>query len=160
MWPPSTKFSCGPTRARHKPPPAPACPVWQHRLSHLSPSDIQLPNVSARDFKTRLWAVGCGGPFRFGLWNGHSRTKPQETSTGCDLRRFIFLFLVPKENSFALRETLHCKSLLAFFLYCGDKTLSSSQYLKVYNFAYILDERLSFLISTLQWLARKQINMW
>lgn len=50
-WPPSTKFSCGPTRARHKPPPAPPRQMCQLHPPHLSPSENTLPNTSWRDFK-------------------------------------------------------------------------------------------------------------
>lgn len=101
-WPPGTRFFCGPTRARHKPPPAPPRQLCQRHPSHLSPSENRLPNTRWRDFKARLWAARWGGPFRFQSLNFG------QTRSGCDLQRFLFLFWLQK-------GTLSNKSLFAFF---------------------------------------------
>lgn len=129
-WPPSTKFSCGPTRAHHKPPPAPPRQICQHHLSHLSPSENRLPNTRWRDFKTRLRAAGWGGPFRFELLNVVGRKKPQETSSGCDLRRFLFLFWFWKRIFSHWRELLVTRAWV-HFLYGGPCSYEAARCLQV-----------------------------
>ena len=119
-WPPSTKFSCGPTRAHRKRPPAPprrTCPLHP---PHPSPSEHRLPHVGWQDCRTRRW----GGPFRFELLNLVGRKREtQETSSGCDLQRRSFSFLVLKENRKRIlshrRELLLTRAWVHFFLYGG-----------------------------------------
>lgn len=82
-WPPSTKFSCGPTRARHKHPPAPSRQTCQRRPSHLSCSDNRPPNTIWRDFVQRCGVVPSG----FNCWTLIRRTKEtQETNWGCNFQ--------------------------------------------------------------------------
>lgn len=93
-WPPSTKFSCGPTRARHKPPPAPPSQMCQFHPPHLSHSENRLPNTCRWDLK------GRGDFLRqdFGLQGG---VVPSGLSCWTqEIYRDItsFSFLVLKEN--------------------------------------------------------------
>lgn len=108
-WPPSTKFSCGPTRARHKPPPAPPRQMCQHHPPHLSPNENRLPNTSWRGLRTRLWAAWWGGPFRFELsWTWSEDKKKLKKPAVAEIYRDVisFSFLVLEEN---LKELFHTK---------------------------------------------------
>lgn len=119
-WPPSTKFSCGPTRALHKPPPAPPRQMCQLHPPHLSPSENRLPNTSWRDFKTRLWAVRLGCPFRFELLNlvGKKKKRTSKKPAVAVIYRDVtsFCFLVLKEDlKEHRRELLVTRAWLHFF---------------------------------------------
>lgn len=144
-WPPSTKFSCGPTRARHKPPPAPPRQMCQLHPPHLSPSENTLPNTSWRDFKggtssgktlgrevgwsLQVWVVELGRKKK-------KKKKTQETSSGCNLQRRHFLFFSGSDGESERmrshpRELLQgYESLTAFYiwwtLFIQGRMLSSS----------------------------------
>ena len=100
--PPSTRFSCGPTRARHKTPPtplAPLCQMCQPHPPHLSPSKYSLPNTSWWDCtwedpqsETRLCATGWGCSFRSERLTCSEERKTNETSSGCNLQIHDFFF--------------------------------------------------------------------
>lgn len=101
-WPPSTKFSCAPTRAHHIPPPVPTLQMCQHHPSHQSPSEHRLLNMSCWDFKMRLWATVSGGTIKF-AGNGQDRKKTsrnQQWLGSMELSSSSSLIL--KEKSFAL----------------------------------------------------------
>lgn len=102
-WPPSTKFFCGPTRARHKPPPAPPCQTCQLHPPHLSPSENRLPNTSWRDFKT--WGREVGWSLQVWVVELGRKKKLKKPAVAVFYRDVTsFSFLVLKEN---LKECFH-----------------------------------------------------